>query len=119
METMIAFCGLYCGSCPIHLATLEQDNYRQQSWRESIAQQCSELYGMTILAGDVSDCDGCRANTGRLFTGCLHCEIRNCASQKAIESCASCNEYPCELLSKHFLADPHAKNRLEQIRLSN
>lgn len=41
MEIMLAYCGLTCDSCPIHLATLEQDKSRQQTMRESIAEQCS------------------------------------------------------------------------------
>ena len=119
MEPMIAYCGLRCDSCPIHLATLEQDKSRQQTMRKSIAEQCSKNYHMNLDPEEVTDCDGCRANTGKLFSGCLNCEIRKCAIERKIESCAYCFDYACELLKKHFSLDPSAKTRLEKIRPAN
>ncbi|GEM_PF-4584473 len=32
MKTMIAYCGLNCETCPIHLATIEQDPTVQLEW---------------------------------------------------------------------------------------
>ena len=119
MESMIAYCGLTCDSCPIHLSTLEVDKARQLTMRESIAEQCSELYGMILKPEDITDCDGCRADTGRLFSGCLNCEIRKCANQKKIESCAHCTDYACARLNEHFLLDSNAQTRLEEIRHAN
>ncbi len=119
MEKMLAYCGLTCDTCPIHLATLEKDKSLQLTMRESIAEQCSELYGMTLQPEDITDCDGCRVNTGRIFTGCLNCEIRKCAVRKNIDSCAFCNDYPCEILVKNFSLDPGSKTRLEEIRWRN
>jgi hypothetical protein len=119
MDTMIAYCGLTCDTCPIHLATLEQDLSVQKTMRESIAEQCSKYYGIKQQAEDISDCDGCRAGTGRLFSGCYKCELRKCAIQKNIESCAYCSDYACDKLEKHFSLDPGAQARLEQIRQAN
>lgn len=118
METIIACCGLRCDSCPIHLATLEPDQTSKQKMRESIAEQCTALYGMNIRPGDVTDCDGCRANTGRLFSGCLTCEIRKCAGMKPIENCAYCSDYACGRLTEFFSAAPEAQIQLEKIRRS-
>ena len=119
MEKMIAYCGLKCDTCPIHLATLEQDRSHQQTMRKSIVEKCSMHYGMNLQPEDITDCDGCRANTGRLFSGCLNCEIRKCAIEKNIESCAYCSDYACEILKKHFSLDPSAQTRLEEIRQAN
>ena len=98
MDELIAYCGLNCGSCLIHLATLEQDKSIQNSMRIFIAEKCFEQYGMKLTAEEVNDCDGCRANTGRLFSGCVNCLIRPCAIRKNIETCASCNEFACDKL---------------------
>jgi predicted helicase len=87
--------------------------------RESIADKCSKIYGMNLQAEDVTDCDGCRANTGRLFSGCFNCEIRKCVIQKNIENCAYCNDYACDRLKKHFSLDPGAHASLEEIRQIN
>jgi hypothetical protein len=116
METMIAYCGLICDTCPIHLATLVEDEFRKQNMKESIAGQCFEQYGMNLKPGDITDCDGCRADNERIFPGCLKCEIRKCAGQKRIDSCAYCDDYPCEMLRKNFSHDPSAQKRLEEIR---
>jgi len=84
--------------------------------RESIVELYSQQYGMNLRLEDITDCDGCRANDERLFSGCLNCEIRKCAGKKNIENCPYCNNYACEILKKHFLLDPGAKTRLEEIR---
>ncbi len=116
MQELLAFCGLNCTSCPIHLATLEPDDARRLSMRQEIARLCREQYGMEVQIQDVTDCDGCTAGTGRLFFGCAKCEIRRCAVQRELASCGRCSDYACEKLRKHFAADPSARDRLEILR---
>ncbi len=113
---MTAYCGLNCETCPIHLATLEQDKARQKTMRVSIAKLCAEQYGMNLRPEEITDCDGCRADMGRLFSGCLKCEIRKCASGKNLQTCAHCTEYACDKLKDIFRLDPGAQTRLEEIR---
>jgi len=117
----ISYCGLICDSCPIYLATREPDPLVQQKMRQSIAEQCRSLYGMSIQPEDVADCDGCRSETGRIFPGCLNCEIRKCAASLHIENCAFCSNYACDKLSEIFSMEPEAQNRLDEInrRLAN
>lgn len=107
---------LRCDTCPIHLATLEEDESRKQNMKESIAEQCFEQYGLKLKPGDITDCDGCRADNDRVFSGSLNCEIRKCARMKSTDSCAYCNDYPCEILRKNFSFEPNAQKRLEAIR---
>jgi hypothetical protein len=116
MKLMMAYCGLECDSCPILKATSEKDKSLQSAMRELIADQCSKIYGINTQPKDITDCDGCRADTGRLFFGCLKCEIRKCANLKNIRNCAYCSEYACDLLKNHFSLDPGAQDRLEKIR---
>lgn len=115
MDTTLAYCGLACNSCPIHLATLEQDGTKRRSMREGIAKVCTEKYGMDLATEDITDCDGCRAGK-RLFSGCAQCKIRKCAMDRKLENCAVCRDYACDKLLKHFEADPSARVRLETIR---
>ena len=116
MDAMIAYCGLDCRSCPIHQATLEQDRSKQQTMRREIARLCTEKYGMHLHPEDVTDCDGCRSDESRLFSGCAGCEIRKCANERKLASCAFCAEYACKKLQLHFETDPSARTRLEAIR---
>ena len=118
-EDMIAYCGLTCDTCPIHLATVETDEARQKEMRESVVHQCAELYDMNLRLEEITDCDGCRAETGRLFSGCRNCEIRKCAIRKNLENCAFCEHYACDLLAKHFIVDPGSRETLERIRNQN
>ena len=116
MNEMIAYCGLKCDSCPIHLATFEKDKSRQQEMRVSIAKFISEHYKMNLQAEDITDCDGCRTDNGRLFSGCRNCEIRKCAIRRNLESCACCPEYACDKLKELFSRDPGAQTQLEGMR---
>jgi hypothetical protein len=112
----IAYCGLDCSGCPIHLATLEPDAGKKYAMRVSIAHECFVHYGMELRPEEVNDCDGCLAGTGRLFSSCLDCAIRKCASSKELENCAWCEDYACSKLEEMFRSDPEAKSRLEKIR---
>ncbi|UCG28503.1 MAG: DUF3795 domain-containing protein [Bacteroidales bacterium] len=116
MEDKIAYCGLACDSCPIHLATYETDKSRQRKMRTSIAEICSEKYGMNLRPVDITDCDGCRTTTGRLFFGCRNCEIRKCVKNRSLDSCAYCPDYACDKLEDLFHHDPEAQVRIKVIR---
>jgi hypothetical protein len=116
---MIAYCGLTCDSCPIHLATLEKDISQKAKMREQIAQELAKIYGTTPKPWIITDCDGCKVNNGRLFTGCADCEIRKCAMLRKLINCAYCGDYACDKLKKHFAIDPGAQNKLEEIRKKN
>jgi hypothetical protein len=121
MNRMIAYCGLDCARCPIFLVTRETNAEKQNQKREEIAQQIEEKYGMQCRAEDVTDCDGCTIQAGRLFSGCQKCQIRKCAREKALENCAHCSEYACDTLEKFFnyggkLVEGKAKEKLDEIK---
>ena len=80
--------------------------------RMEISDKCNALYRMNLEPDDINDCDGCKAETGILFSGCHNCEIRKCASRKNLLSCAYCSNYACEKLIKHFLMNPGTEKRL-------
>lgn len=116
MGEMIAYCGLVCQTCPIYLATRVESQEEREKMRVEIAQLCREQYGMAYEPKDITDCDGCRTNEGRLFSACKDCAIRKCARQRGLESCASCDEYVCERLEAFFASEPAAKKRLDEMR---
>jgi hypothetical protein len=116
MDFLLAFCGLKCDTCPIFLATRETNNKRRFEMRASIAKFCSEHYGMLMQSEEITDCDGCRGGSGKLFSKCRECRIRECAERRNIESCAFCTNYACDYLLDIFVDDPGARSRLEQMR---
>ncbi len=116
MSGMMAYCGLMCQTCPIHVATLQENKEEQKKMREEIARLCRENYGMQCEPDDITDCDGCTSAGGRLFLACRNCLVRQCARQRRLENCAYCTDYVCAQLEAVFVSDPAAKQRLEQIR---
>ncbi len=116
MAQMLAFCGLTCDTCPIYLATREENKEKQLRMRMEIIQLCKEHYGVQYQLKDITDCDGCRTEGGRLFSSCKTCVIRKCAGKRKIENCAQCAEYACKELLAFFETDPDAKARLDAIR---
>jgi hypothetical protein len=116
MDKIVSYCGLDCQTCPIYLATRIENKDKQVKARAELAQICKEQYGMSYTPEDITDCDGCQTNAGRLFSACSGCPIRNCASQKGIRNCAYCTEYACEKLDVFFRTDPMAKTRLDGIK---
>jgi len=115
MEKQVSYCGIWCQGCPIYWATREKNKEKKWKMRAEIASICSEQYQVRLTPEEVSDCDGCKANK-RLFSGCVKCEIRDCARKKELENCARCPDYACKKLSAFFSTDPQAKIILDVIR---
>jgi hypothetical protein len=118
MTEMIGYCGLTCQTCPIYLATRQENKEEQARMRAEIVQQCKEQYGMNYELEDITDCDGCQTEGERLFSACKNCLIRKCAREKELENCAYCTEYACGKLEAFFNTDPTAKTRLDAVRSS-
>lgn len=116
MSLPLAYCGLSCETCAIRLATLEPDQSVKSGMRTRIAEELIKIYGIPASPETIGNCDGCKSNTGRLFTGCTDCPVRLCASGKKLENCAFCNEFPCEVLERHYAFDPSSKEHLFDIR---
>ncbi|MCL5021285.1 MAG: DUF3795 domain-containing protein [Bacteroidetes bacterium] len=100
-----AYCGLNCATCPIYVATRESDPATQMAQRKQIAGMINAHYGIDLSAGQINDCDGCRSDSGRLFSLCGDCEIRRCAAEKRVESCAFCPGYVCEKLHEFIQSE--------------
>jgi Protein of unknown function (DUF3795) len=118
MAERIAYCGLTCQTCPIYLATRQENGEEQARMRAEIIQLCKDHYGIDYKVEDITDCDGCNTGGERLVSACKSCSIRKCAREKELENCACCTEYPCGNLEAFFGMDPTAKMRLDAIRSS-
>jgi len=90
-DRMIAYCGLICTNCDAYKATQAGD----MEALERAAKQASEQFGVETTAAD-SMCDGCLSTTGRQIDYCHECAIRLCAVPRHVETCAHCDEYPCD-----------------------
>ena len=115
MDEMIAYCGLSCRTCPIYLASRETDKNKKNELITFIIQECREYYGIEYTPKDINDCDGCKSNGGKIFSGCSKCNVRNCAIEKGIESCVYCEDFICGKLNEIFKVAPEAKKCLDII----
>ena len=106
---LMAYCGLNCAKCPAFKATQADD----QMMRAKVAEEWSKLFNKTIDASDIN-CDGC-LTAGRLFSHCAVCEVRKCGTERELENCGHCNEYPCSRLNFIFKAVPEVKAVLDHI----
>ncbi len=92
-ENLVAPCGLYCGACPMYLATQEKD---EQKIKDLVQRFSSR--GSKVTLTDLQ-CDGCIAG-GRIATFCRRCEMRECAGKKQdVTRCSDCQEFPCSLIT--------------------
>lgn len=111
MNELTAFCGLDCGQCGAFIATKEDDDNK----RAEVAALWSKMFNAEIEAKQIN-CSGCRTVEGAKFSHCNVCEIRRCARDKGVESCAFCEEYACAKLDPVINAVPEAREMLEGIR---
>ena len=92
-ENLVASCGLYCGACPMYLATQENDEQRMASIQKQFGGGALKLSQEDLL------CDGCLGG-GRLASFCRKCAIRESAfSKTGTKRCSECAEYACSRIT--------------------
>ena len=92
-ESLVASCGLYCGACPMYLATQSKDESRLKSMFQQFSSSKMNWKMEDLL------CDGCRGN-GQLATFCRKCAIRESAATKTkTKLCSDCSEYACSRIT--------------------
>jgi hypothetical protein len=111
MEQMMAYCGLLCSECPAFIATKKNDDAE----RRKVAEAWSKEFKVDLKPEDIN-CEGCLVDAENVFNYCKVCEIRKCAKDKAVVTCAHCDDYGCEKLTKFFSQAPQVKARLDEVR---
>ena len=112
MDQMIAYCGLDCLNCPAYVATQADD----REALERTAAMWREEFNSPYITADNILCDGCSAG-GRLSGYCSICEIRACAVERGLETCAPCADYEgCGKLDAIHGHSAEAKATLDGIR---
>jgi hypothetical protein len=107
----VAYCGMICRKCPIFLATRNNDH----QVKAKVAETWSKFYENKVFKPEDVHCDGCKSNTGRLGYFCENtCDVRKCAINNRVASCAHCEQYVCETLAKY--KEPETRKRLDDIR---
>lgn len=106
----ISYCGIKCKNCPVYAATYRNDDaMRIQLAKDYSTDQC-------IFTKDDMNCRGCHSEMVKDSKMCGNCEIRNCANDKNISTCADCTSYPCNLIDKHLPVESDNRKTLDEIR---
>jgi hypothetical protein len=105
-----SYCGLYCGACEIVAAyKKELETGIKAKWEDLPAQLRNNINPAPLI------CRGCR--TDSLYEGCRRCGIRACASDKKIEACIMCSEYPCHLVKERIQTVERFKDALPHCKV--
>ncbi len=96
----LAYCGLYCGACPLFLAT------------EAGTLDSLESRG---LSRENLRCLGCRSENVSVY--CVNCSMKKCAAGQGLVSCADCADFPCRVL-RSFDRDgvPHHRGVVDALQ---
>jgi hypothetical protein len=89
-EKLVAVCGLYCGACPMYLATQQNSDEKLNALMKQ--------FGAAFKKEDLL-CDGCLGG-GRLFSYCRKCAMRDCtATKQSVKRCSDCSEFACSRIT--------------------
>jgi len=86
-DALLAPCGLYCGVCAIYMADRD-DNIK-------FKERLSPVYG---VPPEELHCKGCLSKD--VFGYCAVCPIRSCVSEKSLEGCFQCEDFPCKFIDE-------------------
>ena len=110
MKQTIAYCGLDCESCEARLATVNND----ATLRQKVAKEWSELNGVEITP-EMIHCVGCRIDGPKTPYCESLCPIRQCATERGVETCGSCGEMEgCEKLGMIIKNNPDVLRNLKE-----
>ena len=85
---LIAPCGVYCGVCPYLIAYKNNDEELKKKLAKNIG-----------IKPEKVACEGCRSDYPFFF--CRQCAIKACVIDRKIESCAVCEDFPCEKVENY------------------
>jgi len=91
MEEQTGYCGYRCDLCAARSDDPEVRQRLVDGWRT--------IFGHEHYTAENVRCDGCRSD-GRVAD--QECRARPCATERGVESCALCDEFPCDKM-RHLM----------------
>ena len=88
-DKMIGYCGYNCYLCAARSDDINVKRKLVEAWRKYLGHQ-------HYTAENVA-CEGCKSEGNKIAD--KQCEARPCAREKCLESCAQCDEFPCNKMS--------------------
>ncbi len=92
-KTLAAGCGLFCAACSLYIATKED---------EKLLANLAARFGWSL---EEARCLGCRSDKRTPY--CEDCFMMKCLTEKGIDFCVECSDYPCSHLKEFQAQAPH------------
>lgn len=120
----LCYCGLYCKMCSVvnglpQDATALHSRMQEDGWPYFGSQIYPEFEEFWKILSHLKDYDQisqlCQGGCGN-----PECQIRICAQEKGVETCALCQDYPCEKLAplaSHYLFLYENGRRIQELGL--
>lgn len=93
-KSLVSVCGLFCPGCGVFYSTKENNEPHLQRLADRMNIPVNEMR-----------CNGCRTDAKTSF--CRNCFMYKCASEKGIDFCGECQDYPCHELKDFQSKMPH------------
>lgn len=93
-KTLVSVCGLFCHACGIYTST-----------RENNVENLQRIAARMKVPFDEIRCQGCRSETRTAY--CKNCFMVRCATEKGVDFCGACADYPCGEIKKFQAELPH------------
>jgi hypothetical protein len=93
-KKLAAVCGLFCPACTVYIGSMEEP---------ARLKALSGRFGATV---EDMECHGCRSEKRGLYCN-KACKTTKCASEKGLDFCGQCSEYPCAELKAFQSQMPH------------
>jgi Protein of unknown function (DUF3795) len=100
IKDTVAYCGLFCESCGIYIATKKNDG-----------PELERLAQIMKTTKDKIRCEGCRSSV--LSPHCRECGFTACAKTRGADNCEQCGEFPCVKLREFQAQLPHRAELFE------
>lgn len=97
MEEMIGYCGYNC-----HLCAARSDDI---SVRQKMVDAWKKYLGHENYTAENVACEGCKSKGNKIAD--KPCKARPCARDKGLDSCAQCDDFPCDKVN-HLFSNPVA-----------
>ena len=92
---MIGYCGYNCDLCAARSDDINVRRKMVKAWRKYLGHE--HYTAENVL------CEGCKSKGDNIAD--KQCRARPCAREKCLESCAQCDDFPCDKV-KHLMATP-------------
>lgn len=93
-KKLSAVCGLFCPACTVYIGSVEEPTRLKA---------LSERFG---ASEEDMRCNGCRSEKRGLYCN-KACKMTGCASEKGVDFCGQCPDFPCADLKAFQSQMPH------------